>query len=195
MVSADLMGPFPRSKKGNTSLLVVNDWFSKYVCLFPIKAAKAKKVVDIVENQIFLQYGVPEIFIMDNGPQFARSKDMKNLLNRYGIKKSWNNCGYHPQSNFTERHNRNIGVALRAYIKESHKDWDKYIAEITLALRTAVHSITGYSPFFLNHAREYVADGSDYTLSKVNNMDDNQNHTKKGQNFLKDFTIFRTTLT
>lgn len=101
---------------------------------------------------------------MDNGPQFSRSKILKALLEKFGICRLWSNCFYHPQSNFSERTNKTIGAALRSYIGDNHRTWDALLPEITLALRTAVNSVTGYSPVFLNHAREFVFSPSDYKL-------------------------------
>lgn len=164
MISMDLLGPFPRSKAGNTSLLVISDWITKYPCLIPLRRAQAKDVVKNVEQKIFLEFSVPETVIMDNGSQFARSKELKALLKKYGISRLWSNCIYHAQSNFTERHNKNINAALRAYIKDNHKTWDGNLPEIALALKTAVHAVTEYSPFFLNHGREYVFHAADYSL-------------------------------
>lgn len=173
MISMDLLGPFPRTRHGHTSLLVVSDWFSKYPCLIPLRTTTAPVIVKNVENKIFLEYGVPQTVIMDNGPQFARSNEIKALLKRYGISRLWNNCIYHPQSNFTERHNRTIGAALRSYIHDNHRSWDKHLPQIALALKTAVNSITGYSPFFLNHAREFVFHASDYALEEPDAQPDN----------------------
>lgn len=52
IISMDLLGPFPRSKNGNTSLLVISDWFTKYPRLIPLRNATAKNVVKNVESRI-----------------------------------------------------------------------------------------------------------------------------------------------
>lgn len=164
LISTDLLGPFPRSKKGNCYLLLFSDWLTKYPCIIPLKNGTAKNVTSNMENRIFLEYGVPQAVIMDNGSQYSRSNEVKALLKKYGIDRLWSNCIYHPQSNFTERHNKDLNAALRAYVRNNHKNWDEHLPEIALALRTAVNSITKYSPFFLNHAREFVFHASDYSL-------------------------------
>lgn len=41
VISVDIMGPFPRSPKGFTYLLVVTDWFTKYKILSPMHDATA----------------------------------------------------------------------------------------------------------------------------------------------------------
>jgi len=53
LLCSDLIGPLPRSTKRNTCLLVCVDVFSKYVYLQPLRDAKAKKVVEFVEKDIY----------------------------------------------------------------------------------------------------------------------------------------------
>lgn len=161
MLSLDLMGPFPRSTKQNSWLLVITDWVTKMPFLFPLRQATASKIVKIVEENIFLMFGIPEIIIADNGKQFT-GKVFSDLLRKYSIEKMWFNSRYHPQNNPTERTNKTIGQALRAYVNNNHRHWDAEIPNIGLALRTAVNEITGFSPFFLNFGRNFTYSGTDY---------------------------------
>lgn len=160
-ISLDLMGPFPRSKKGNTQLLVVTDWFTKFVLVQPMTKATSSNVIKFLENQVFLTFGVPQIIMCDNGVQFT-SKDFKNFLDKYSVQKIWYNARYHPQVNPTERVNKVIGTAMASYIKEDHKTWDVEIFKIAQAIRTAVHEVTGYSPAFLVFGRNVPVDGTYY---------------------------------
>lgn len=113
VVSVDFVGPFPRSKNGNTMLLVVTDWFSKFVVIQPLREAKTGPMIAFLENMIFLLFGVPEIIISDNGVQF-KSKEFERFLKRYHVN-HWRNANYHPANNPTERVNRVQGnLFLRA---------------------------------------------------------------------------------
>lgn len=161
MISMDFIGTLARTTHQNTVILVITDWFTKFVSLFALREAKARKVVEIVEKDVFLTYGVPEIVIMDNGKQFV-GKELMRLFKHYDIRKIWYNSYYHPQNNFTERYNRTLGNCLRAFSQEDHSHWDVNLPKIQLALRTAVHSVTGFTPYYLNSGREYVASGNDY---------------------------------
>lgn len=161
MLSIDLMGPLPRSTKLNSWLLVITDWVTKMPFLFPLRQATAAKIVKIVEENIFLIFGVPEIIIADNGRQFT-GREFTQLIKKYGIEKMWFNTRYHPQNNPTERTNKTIGQCLRAYVGDNHRLWDAEIHNIGLALRTAVNEITGFSPFYLNFGRNFSYSGSDY---------------------------------
>lgn len=151
MISADVIGPLPRSSKGNKYLLVVTDSFTKFVLLFPLRAVTSALVADRLENHVFMIFGVPEIIISDNGPEFKGAKYQK-LCREYGIR-LFLNARYHPQANPTERMNRTIIGMIRSYIQDNQKVWDVCIAQLGFAIRTAVNDSTGYSPSFLNFGR------------------------------------------
>lgn len=53
---ADHLGPFPRSKRRNTYILVVIDAFTKYVSLFPVRSTKTKDSVNALKT-LFSYYG------------------------------------------------------------------------------------------------------------------------------------------
>lgn len=160
VISVDFVGPFPRSKNGNTVLLVVTDWFSKFVVIQPLREAKTGPMITFLENMIFLLFGVPEVIISDNGVQF-KSKDFERLLKRYHVN-HWRNANYHPSNNPTERVNRVIVATIRAHLQGDHTEWDKEIHKVAMSIRTAVHESTNFTPYFINHGRNYISSGEEY---------------------------------
>lgn len=64
------MGPLTRSKSGNIFLLVIQDVFTKYALIHPVRTATSKEVVKYLENRVFMSFGVPEVIISDNGSHF-----------------------------------------------------------------------------------------------------------------------------
>lgn len=162
MISADLMGPFPRSTNGYKYLLVVTDSFTKFTLLRPLRAATAKNVAEYLEEEVFLVYGVPEFVICDNGPEFIGSA-FKDLALSYKVKLLYN-ASHHPQANPTERVNRTVIAMIRAYVGENHRTWDKHIAQLGYALRTATHETTGYSPAYLTFGRELSIMGDSHEI-------------------------------
>lgn len=161
VIAVDIVGPLPRSSGGHCYLLVVADWFSKYCLLFPMRKAIASTIAKFMEERVFLVYGVPQFIICDNGTQFA-GRTFKNLAKTYNVQKIWFNARYHPQANFVERVNKTVGTAIRSYIDENHKSWDKNIYQIQYALNTATHEVTGYSPAFINFGRTVPCSGDFY---------------------------------
>lgn len=161
LISLDIMGPFPRSKHGNQYLLVVTDWFTKFVFVHPLRKAITSSIVRFLEQNVFLIYGVPQIMVCDNGSQFI-AKDFSKFLDSYGVQAVWYNAKYHPQINHTERVNKVIITAIASYIKDSHKTWDENIHHIAQAIRLAKHDVTGFSPSFLVFGRHTPLSGSFY---------------------------------
>lgn len=151
-VSADIMGPYPRSNKGCVYLLVFLDVFTRWVELVPIRKATSEVIVDKFSSVILNRYGTPKVLVTDNGSNFV-STMMKKLANSCGIK-LLNTPYYHSQANPVERSNRNIKQLIVSYLQGNHRAWDKYIGELQLALNSAYHESTKYSPAYLNFGRE-----------------------------------------
>lgn len=157
----DFLGPYPRSKTGKTCILIALDQLTKFVVLKAFPKASASNTVNFLKNDIFNVFGVPERIRSDNGGQFI-SKEFKALLNEFGILND-RTAFYSPQSNASERVNRSIICAIRAYLGEiNHRSWDTHLSDIASALRNSVHQSTQYSPHFLmfgfhkvNHADTY----------------------------------------
>jgi hypothetical protein len=79
MISVDLIGPLPTSTKGYSYLLVIVDWFTKYVVLFPLRKATSSKVTECIENGIFLVYGVPQFIFGRQRQAVCRKRICKDL--------------------------------------------------------------------------------------------------------------------
>lgn len=158
----DLLGPYPRSKKGNTSILIVLDQYSKFVLLKPLRKASAAEIVRFLEQDVFHLYGAPESIWSDNGVQFV-SKDFQALTKRYGVSHV-RTATHSPQSNASERVNRSILAAIRSYLDANQQTWDEELSAIGSALRNNVHEATGYSPHYLVFGQNFISHGSGYKL-------------------------------
>lgn len=65
MLGLDLMGPFLRSSKLNEYLLVIVDYCSKWVEVFPLRSAETHVIVDILIKEIFTRWGTPTYLVLD----------------------------------------------------------------------------------------------------------------------------------
>jgi hypothetical protein len=151
-VSADLLGPYPRSKKGNTYIVVFQDYFTKWVECRPLRIADAKSVVEAFHQLIVLRWGVPKFLLCDNGPQCVSNLLMR-VAEAYGMQVR-HTPPYTPQANPVERVNRVLKTMIACYLTDRHVDWDRYLSEFTFAMNTAEHAATGFSPAYLNYGRE-----------------------------------------
>ena len=160
----DFLGPYCRSKTGNSYIFIVLDHMSKYVFLKPMVKADAKNVVKFLISEIFHKFGVPESIFSDNGKQFT-SNLFATMMTNYGIKHL--KCPVHaPQANASERVNQSVLTAIRTYMESDHREWDVNLSEIECALRSAVHTATGVSPYFALFGQNMIMHGSTYKLAK-----------------------------
>lgn len=170
IISTDLMGPLPRSKQGNSFILVVTDYLSKFSLVFPLRKATGEAVVGKMEKEVFLVFGVPRIILCDNGPQY-RSKQFMKLVENYGCNIKFS-AVYHPRANPTERVNRLLKTMLAMYVSENHRTWDENIHQIACALRTSTHETTKLTPYFINFGRNMMLSGKDYSCSEIIDSED-----------------------
>lgn len=56
--------------KGRHVLLVLVDAFSKWIEIWPMSSTTASKTVEKLQT-VFAAYGLPEVLVSDNGPQFV----------------------------------------------------------------------------------------------------------------------------
>lgn len=157
-ITADMIGPFPRSTKGYRSVLVIQDTFTKWIELAPLRAATAKEIKEKFQELIMLRYGSPSVILTDNGPQFV-SQLFQKITTEWNIKHQFT-APYSPQSNPVERSNRVLKTLIRQFIQDNHRHWDKHLNEFRLAMNTAVHESTGFTPALLNFGRELRLPGT-----------------------------------
>lgn len=158
----DFLGPYPRSKSGNIGVFVVLDHFSKFCFLKPIRKFTTDAVIKYIEGELFHTFGTPEIIVSDNGSQF-KSKQFNELLGKYGVHHVYT-AVYSPQANASERVNRSVLSAIRAYVKNDQSTWDEYLSSINCALRSSLHDSIGTTPYYMAFGQHMITNGKSYEL-------------------------------
>lgn len=152
MMGIDLMGPLPVSVRGNQFCLVLVDYYSKWVELFPLRRATATAIARCLVRDVFSRFGCPRALLSDNGPQFI-GEVYEEVCSLFGIKRKFTSP-YHPQTNLTERVNRTLGRMIASYVGQRHGAWDAHLEALAFALRTTTSETTGQTPARLFLGRE-----------------------------------------
>ncbi|KAH8315152.1 hypothetical protein KR059_012016, partial [Drosophila kikkawai] len=153
VLCADFVGPLPRSKQGNTVLLVFFDIFSKWVELVPLRRATVPYLERAFRERILSRFGIPRTLVCDNGTQFT-SRAFQAFCNSLGMELQ-HTAPYTPRQNPTERANRTVKTMIAQYLGDSPQSaWDHLLPEISLAINSSVSDTTGFSPAFLVQGRE-----------------------------------------
>ena len=126
----DFLGPYPSTKVKNTIIFICLDHFTKFIFLKPLKAATSANVITYFQTEIFPTVGTPRYIHSDNGKQFV-SNEMKAFFKLHHITHITTGF-YAPQSNASERSNREIMTKIRCFLQDQkdHSNWDKYIPQI-----------------------------------------------------------------
>ncbi|CAF1350909.1 unnamed protein product [Rotaria sp. Silwood1] len=151
-IGVDIMGPFSITQRQKQYLLVVVDYFTRWVELFPLKTTTSSDIANILVNEIICRWGCPTYILSDNGPQFI-SELFTNICSSLGIKNK-NTSNYHPQTNMTERVNRNLKPMLAQYAQENPQSWDQHLSKLAFSIRTSVNETTGDTLAYLNFGRD-----------------------------------------
>ncbi|GFV73842.1 transposon Ty3-I Gag-Pol polyprotein [Trichonephila clavipes] len=115
--------------------------------------------------------------IRDNGLQFIFevSEHLSNILSIKHVK----TVVYRPQSNRTERVNRDLLQMIPSFINDNHETWDQFLGEVAYALRTPVQETTGKTPAELFLGRKFitpfqklvmVSDGAEFAVGNIEKL-------------------------
>ena len=153
IMAVDLLGPLPESPQKNSYVMVVGDYFSKWMEAIPLPNQEAITVANHLIDEVFMRYSVPEQLHSDQGRQFE-SQLISEVCKALHIKKT-RTTPYHPQCDgMVERFNRTLLNMLATHCKDHPWDWEQHIRKVCMAYNTSVHSTTNYTPFYLMFGRQ-----------------------------------------
>ncbi|CCO30457.1 Retrotransposable element Tf2 155 kDa protein type 1 [Rhizoctonia solani AG-1 IB] len=149
-VSYDFIVKLPKCR-GNDSILIVVDCFSKMVHFIPCKeTATAEDVAQLFLEHVWKLHGTPKQTVSDSGPTF-NSKFLRALYKALHIAPSYSTA-YHPQSDGqTEIKNQWLEAYLCPFINHRQSDWVDWLPLAELAHNNARSEPTGKSPFEIGY--------------------------------------------
>ena len=150
-IAMDIVGPLPKSRKGNRYLLVICDYATRYPEAIPLRSIDAEHIAEEL-LVVFSRVGVPKEILTDQGSNFTSQllTELYRLLHVHPIRTS----PYHPQTDgLVERFNQTLKSMLRKVATSEGKDWDKMVPYLLFAYREVPQASTGFSPFELLYGR------------------------------------------
>ena len=154
IVGLDILTNLPTTPSGNKHLLVVVDFFTKWIEAFPLKDLSATSVAQVFVDQFVARFGCPERVHSDRGGCFL-SEVMEVTCRRLGIAKSTISSAHPSGNGIAERAIRTIISMLAKFLDDdAHNCWDEHIPLLMLAYRAQTSKTTGFSPYRLLLARE-----------------------------------------
>ncbi|KAE8913615.1 hypothetical protein PF003_g2330 [Phytophthora fragariae] len=116
------------------------------------KSVTAPQAAQLFVDNVFRNHGLPEAFVSDRDPRFV-SHFWQHLFRLLGTRLDMSTAG-HPQTDGqTERVNRVLEDILRSVCAAEPTTWSTLLSQVEFALNNAVHSSTGFTPFYVNGLR------------------------------------------
>jgi hypothetical protein len=140
IVTVDYYGPLPESRSRVSYIFAVIESFSKFVKLYPLRRAQARKRVRDFHRTV-----PTKVVLSDHRTQF-QSKQWQETLEQWDIQLTFSTVR-HPQSNPTERVMRELRQLFQTYCQDAHANWTKVLSKIELLFNVTPHISTGYSSY------------------------------------------------
>ena len=152
-IAMDIVGPLPQTDRGNVYILVICDYFTKYVEAFALPDQQADTVaIAFIEGWV-TRLGVPRELHTDQGSNFESElfREMCKLLGIYKTRTTPRN----PKSDgLVERQNKTLEKLLGMMVAENQFDWDEQIPYVLMAYRSSVQESTQQTPNMMCFGRE-----------------------------------------
>ncbi|GMF44521.1 unnamed protein product [Phytophthora fragariaefolia] len=116
------------------------------------KSVTAPQAAQLFMDNVFRHHGLPEAFVSDRDPRFV-SHCWQHLFRLLGTRLDMATADHPQTDDQTERVNRVLEVTVRSACDAEPTKWSTLLPQVEFALNNAVHSSTGFNPFYVNALR------------------------------------------
>lgn len=144
-VHIDHLGPFVKSKLGNTYILGIIDAYTKFIVLRAVRNTKSKTSIAVLRD-VFGIFGAPKLLISDRGTSFT-SSEFAAFAQDLEIKHIKNAVAMPRANGQIERYNRTILASLAALTHGADdKEWDSHLNMVQWSLNNTLNKGIGRTP-------------------------------------------------
>nr|XP_009596369.1 uncharacterized protein LOC104092463 [Nicotiana tomentosiformis] len=151
----DVIRPIePAESNEHRFILVVIDYFTKWVEASTYKVVTKKLVADFIRNNIVYRFGIPESIITDNVANLNNDL-MREICEKFRIV-NHNSIAYIPQMNWAVEASNKIIKRILRRIVDNHRQWHEKLSFALLGYRTTMRTSTGAMSYMLVYGTEVV---------------------------------------
>jgi len=148
----DLVGPYPRTRKGRKYILTAIDAYTRYLTCVALPEKTAINVANALIEGVFFKLGCPRSLLSDLGTDF-NNQVLEHLSSVLGIQKLRTTVHRPSANGRCERSHRTISACLAKLVAVNQTDWDEKLQLVTFAMNCARSEATSFSPFELMYGR------------------------------------------
>ncbi|KAM4616300.1 gypsy retrotransposon integrase-like protein 1 isoform 2-T2 [Polymixia lowei] len=170
IVGIDIIGPFPETQQGNTSVILIVDYFSKWVEAFPVPKKDIISVTRCISKSIY-RFGAPKTIVCTQNVDFC-DEVTKLLCDRWSIVQKVSPL-VQPQLNPLHDHTSGIlKEAIAQMVTEKQAEWDDFLDPVLFLFRSSTNATTKFTPYSLMFNRK--ANLPNETKLRLLNFDDQE---------------------
>ena len=154
-IAVDIISGVKPTPQGNTCMMVVTDYYTKYTRVYPLANHTAATCAEALVKGWILHLGAPLMMHSDQGREFE-SNLWAAMCHELAICKTRTNP-YRPQSDGqVERFNRTLIQVLKPLVNSHMDDWDEQCEFVVHAYNNTVHSSTNCTPNLLVFGEDMI---------------------------------------
>ena len=153
-VAFDLVVHYPISRRGNSIILTIGDYFSKFFVAVPLPNRKAEVIARAFLREWVCRLGGCPLTIHTDQGQELTGHVMSHLCEMLRIKPT-RTLPYRPQSDgMVERFNGTLKQMLKTAVGTNEDEWDEYLPMLMMAYNSTEQASTGCTPMLLATGNE-----------------------------------------
>lgn len=156
-------GPFPETSQNNTHVLIVTDYFTKWIEAVPLQKKDALSVAKALAT-IFYRFGASKNIYAGESWDFCEEVS-RLLCERWNISQILTPANPVDCVGLDHRSAEVLKSSICNVVNEKPSEWDAHLDPVLFDFRTSVNSATKYTPFFLMFNR-YVCLSSEVDFVK-----------------------------
>lgn len=122
----------PTSSKSQIYILVVFDYFTKWIDVVPLVNANQDEIIEFIRKHIMYKFGIPETTTTDQGLLFTGRK-MQESASKMGIKLLTSTPYYAHANGQVEAVNKFIISLIKRHVGKKPNNWHKNLDQVLWA--------------------------------------------------------------
>lgn len=184
IVGIDIIGPFPETQQGNSNVIVLIDYFSKWPEAFPVQRTDALSVAKCISKCIY-RFGAPKTIVCTQNADFC-DEVSERLSDRWSIVQAVSPLDPPQLNPLHDGSFSQLKEAVEQMVAEKQSQWDDFLDPVLFLFRTSSNPTTKFSPYSLMFSRK--PDLPDQTTLSLLSYDDQEQDefstTEKASSFL-----------
>ncbi|XP_058491346.1 gypsy retrotransposon integrase-like protein 1 [Solea solea] len=152
VVGIDIMGPFPETRQGNTYVVVLIDYFSKWPEVFPIQKADGLSIARCVSKCIY-RFGAPKTIVCSQNSDFC-DEVTKQLADRWNVVQKVSPVDQPHLNPLHDCTSTTLREAVVQMVTEKQSEWDDFLDPVLFLFRTSTNPMTKFTPYSLMFNRK-----------------------------------------